>query len=301
MFIGATFVTIATAIPEVFVSVIAVIGGNYGIAVGNVIGGMTANIALVLAISMIFLPTSEVSKKEAIVKSLFMIFAFILVFLFSLDLRITWIEGAILIFFFVAFIMYSVIKSKKASKKNKTTSRQEFTKACEASTSSSLTKTERRKIWNEIAIGFLFGQVLIVMGAFVLVSNAERLADIMGISETVIGLTLMAFGASAPELTTVIASIRKKSGDMALGNILGSNIINSTLLLGILVMTSYTREGALPIAQITMIIGIPLLIGVSLLATLPMLLRGKTYRWQGIILVSIYALYITLLAIFRPH
>ena len=300
MFIGATFVTIATSIPEVIVSVIAVVNGSYGIAVGNIIGGLTANIALVLAISMIFLPSSNTSKKEAITKSLFMICAFVLVFFFSLNLRITWIEGLSLILFFLCFIIFSIFRRKKRHTQAQYTfaTIQEFVTEQSGVQKQSLSRQERKMLWSEIAVGFFLGQILIVFGAFVLVSNAERLASIMGISETVIGLTFMAFGASAPELTTVVASIRKKSGDMALGNILGSNIINSTLLLGLLVMTSYAIQGPLPIARITMAVSIPLLIGVSLIAVLPMILKGKSYRWQGIVLIATYVIYIAALALF---
>jgi len=319
MFIGATFVTIATSVPELIVSVVAVVGGSYGIAVGNIIGGMTANIALVLAISMIFLPSSSVSKGEAVAKSLFMLCAFVLVFIFSLDLRITWVEGLVLMIFFAVFVVFSVLQARLHIKggrfcgknlgavggvrgkcinmvcamRNKV---QNSTSYGQASDESSLSKAERKKLWRELLVGFLIGQVLIVVGAFVLVSNAERLSGIMGISETVVGLTFMAFGAAAPELTTVIASIRKKSGDMALGNILGSNIINSTLLLGLLVATSYAVRGSLPIARIAVILGIPLLVGVSLVAVLPMVLKGKTYRWQGLALVMTYVVYIIVLA-----
>ena len=306
--IGATFVAVATALPELIVSVFAVINGNYGIAVGNVVGGMTANIALILALSMIFLPSSNIPRKEAVVKSLFMLVALAFVFLFSLDMRITWVEGLMLVIFFVCFVVYSVAKHRgkflrpgvKKKKGDILTEFEQFKRKKKTEPLTAHQRFERRKIKFEITIGFIFGQILLIAGAFVLVTNAERLAEIMGISETLIGLTIFAIAASAPELTTVLMSIRKKSGDMAIGNILGSNIINSTLLLGALVFASYTRDGALPMSGVTVFFAIPLLLSVSLLAVVPTMIKGKTYRWQGLFLVAIYVSYIILLAAIRP-
>ena len=281
--IGATFVAVATTLPEVFVTIFAVAAGNHGIAVGNAIGSMIANVALVLAISLLFMP-NIVRRGEVISKTLFLLIATVVLFLFSLNLRITWLEGLILLVAFLLFLLYTLKESKP-------------TGLCPPSPP---VEQSCRKIWLKIIAGFFIGQIMLIAGAFALVENGERLAHIFGISETVIGFTIIAVGTSLPELTTVIQSLRHKSGGLAVGNIIGANIINVTLLFGVSALIGDIRGESLPVSRETVFIAIPVLLVMTLIAVVPLLVKGRTYRWQGALLLVTYAAYITYLMLAQP-
>ncbi|MCL2570126.1 MAG: calcium/sodium antiporter [Firmicutes bacterium] len=278
--IGATFIAVATTAPEIFISILAVVGDNHGLAIGSAVGSMIVNIALILALYITFLPTA-VDKRDILKKSAFLIFVILFVFVLSWDLRITSVEGVLLVGLFIVFIWWFGRGSSGKKSRHVTPD---------------ISYDEIKRIRRNIILEFMAGQAFILAGAFLLVQNGERIAHIIGASETVVGLTLIAIGTSAPELATVITSIRRKSGDLAIGSILGSNIVNSTLLLGIVGMVS----GTLPLSAQTLYISLPILLVVSLIAVLPMVLRGKTYRWQGIVLVAIYTIYILYLVIVQP-
>ena len=281
--IGATFVSIATTLPEVFVSIFAVIRDNHGIAVGNAIGSMIANVALVLALSLAFLP-QKYSRKEILGKSLFLLLITIIVFLFALNLKMSWYEGLILLTAFAVFLMFNARAAQPQG--------QLLTEPVKP-------KHERGVYW-KIALGFIIGQLMLVAGAFVLVENGERIAHLFNISETVIGFTIIAVGTSLPELTTAIVSIKRKSGGLAIGNVIGANIINCTLLLGVCGIIGDINGSELPVSRETVFIAIPVLMVLSAIAILPMILKRRTYRWQGFVLLALYAAYISYLVVMQP-
>jgi len=288
--IGATFVSVATTLPEVFVSIFAVAADNHGIAVGNALGAMTANIALVLALPIAFLP-SGVKRGEVFGKSIFLLVVTVIVFLFALNLQVSWYEGTILLAAFAVFIIYNIFVG---------------TRRCEPVVpkplcrSVSQEKTANRYAYLKIAAGFIIGQVMLIFGAFTLVENGEKLAHLFGISETVVGFTIIAIGTSLPELTTAIISIRRKSGGLAVGNVIGANVINCTLLLGVCGIIGDIKGVSLPVSRETVFIAIPVLIALTLIAVLPMLIRGRAYKWQGFLLLAAYAAYVSYLAIAQP-
>ena len=278
--IGATFIAVATTAPEIFILLISVMRGNHDLAVGSAIGSMIANIALVLALYMAFLP-SRVDRKDIISKSLFLLAVLVFVFIFSLNGSLNFLEGIFLILAFTLFIL-TVGRGKQgpAIKRHQKTPFQ-------------------TKMWIKIVAGALMGQALMMGGAFLLVNNAERLSELMGLSHTVIGFTVVALGTAAPELATVIIAIRRKSGDLALGSILGANVIGSTLLLGLSGLVVGAEHGSVGISNQILWVSLPILLGATLAATIPMMLRGRTYRWQGIVLVAVYAAYIIFLVTAR--
>ena len=284
--IGATFVSVATTLPEVFVSIFAVAAGNHGIAVGNAIGAMIANIALVLAISLTFLPNS-VKRSEIFFKAMFLLAVTVLILLFSLNFRVSWYEGIILIGAFALFLLYNTFRANKPAKPKPLMP---------------LYKEEPadKYIWPKIIAGFFFGQVMLCVGAFSLVENGETLAHIFGISETVVGFTVIAVGTSLPELTTAITSIRRKSGGLAVGNVIGANVINSTLLFGVCGIIGDIKGESLPVSRATVFVAIPVLLLMTMVAVLPILIKGKTSRWQGLVLIAGYVAYITYLLIEQP-
>ena len=280
--IGATFISIATALPEVFVSVIAVFNNNHSIAVGNAFGAMIANTALVLGLYVLAMP-GAVDRKQFLTKSMFLISALIAVWIFSLNFRIGMLEGLVLISGFIIFMLVNTKEAKKAGAADKKL----FVQDGES----------ELPTWKRILSIFLLAQGLLIVGATLLVHYGEQIAHAFNISEAVIGFTIIAIGTSLPETVTAIQSIRKKSGGLALGNVIGSNIINATLLLGV---TSVISSGGLPISRATLFVSIPVLIGFTLIALLPMLFKQRAYKWQGVTLLTLYIIYILYLVIVQP-
>ena len=290
--IGATFVSVATTLPEVFVSMFAVLSENHSIAVGNAVGSMICNIALVFALYITFMP-HKVSRREVFNKSICLLVVTLIFFLFALNLRISWIESAVLLCAFVGFIYMNVRESREKEALDPT--------VIERCLSSGTEDEKCKKIaTRKIVLGFAAGQAMLIIGAFLLVRYAERLAMMFGISATVIGLTVIAIGTSMPELITCITSIRKKSGGLALGNALGANVINCTLLLGTCGLIGDIKGNYLPISRETVFISIPFLFILYIISILPMLYRGRTFRWQGITLLVLYAVYILYLVAVQP-
>jgi len=287
--IGATFVSVATTLPEVFVSIFAVAAGNHGIAVGNALGSMIANIALVLALSFAFLP-SAVKRGEVFGKSIFLLVVTAVVFLFALNLQISWYEGAILLAAFAIFLIYNTWAGARRCEPVIKPLCREIPQD----------KSIRRGMYWKIAAGFIMGQVMLIFGAFALVENGEKLAHLFGISETVVGFTIIAIGTSLPELTTAIISIRRKSGGLAVGNVIGANVINCTLLLGVCGIIGDMKGVSLPVSRETVFIAVPVLFALTLVAVLPMLIRGRAYRWQGFVLLAGYLAYVSFLVIAQP-
>ena len=134
---------------------------------------------------------------------------------------------------------------------------------------------------------------MIALGAYSLVESAKYISSAIGISEALVGLTIVAIGTSLPELITTITSIKKKNSELGYGNIIGANIINLTLLMG----TSGLVSGVngLPISFWTYCVSIPLTCILSLLFVLPLMFKNRSYRWQGITLLIVYGLYLAFL------
>jgi cation:H+ antiporter len=291
--IGATFVSVATTLPEVFVSIFAVVSGNHGIAMGNAIGSMICNVALVLALYITFMP-GKIKRREIVNKSLFLIIVTIIVFLLAMDFKFTWLESVLLISGFILFLVFNISDAKKRESDFEDC-------ACGVLTEQKqITREEKKKATKEIVLGFLVGQIMLIIGAFIIVQHGEHLAQVFGISDTVVGFTAIAVGTSMPELITAIASIRRKGGGLALGNVLGANIINCTLLLGVCGFIGDLKGMALPISKDTLYISIPVLFLFTLIAIIPMLTRGKTFRWQGISLLGLYLMYVMYLVVVQP-
>ena len=292
--IGATFVSVATTLPEVFVSIFAVMADNHGIAVGNAIGAMIANIALVFGIYVAFMSV-RVKRRDILTKSIFILVTIAIVILFSVNLRLSLVEGVVLLGAFVLFLIYNVRESRNRDERIP-----ECTPVLLERQQPCLTPQQRKKEIAKITAGFIAGQAMLVVGAFTIVEYGERLAHMFGMSEAVVGFTIIAIGTSLPELITTFVSIRKKTAGLALGNVIGANVINCTLLLGTCGVIGGIKGSFLPISKDTLLISLPVLFGFTLIAILPMLIKQKTYRWQGILLLLLYAVYIGYLVIVQP-
>ena len=293
--IGATMVSIATALPELFVSVIASYKGSNGLAVGNSIGTIISNGALILGILLAFSKTDYKDKKRDI-KLIFPVVFSVLVLLFSLDLKISLVENIILLVCFVLFFIYNLVEAKNEVKtynqsilqENKESSSEDYENLTDKEKSKDKKVSSRKKqIWLLILL-FILGAGGIVLGAEILVNSATKIASFLGISEEIIGLTIVAIGTSLPELVTTINSLKKKNYNLAIGNITGANIINLTLILG---LSGVFGGGNLLVSKLTLFIYIPLVIIISLIISLPLFIKNKSYKWQGYILLFLYFAY----------
>jgi len=140
---------------------------------------------------------------------------------------------------------------------------------------------------------FILGAGMIALGAYALVESAKYISSAIGISEALIGLTIVAVGTSLPELITTITSIRKKNSELGYGNIIGANIINLTLLMGTSGLVS--GSAGLPISFWTYAVSIPLVCVLSLIFVLPLMFKNRSYKAQGIALLTLYVLYLAFL------
>lgn len=276
--IGATIVSIATTLPEMIVSIIAVAGGNFAISIGNALGSVTANTGLILAISAIFVG-GVINRRDFGIKAILIMAATVIIFIFGLTGTFG-ILPSVLLLVILIYYMYETAASAKRS--IETIEEREATDV----------KAEPKKIIINI-IKFVVGAAGIVLGADLLVENAKLLASAIGVSDGIIAITIVAIGTSLPELITTITSITKKQGDLGVGNIIGANIIDLVLILPI---CSFISKGQLIIEPQSMFLDIPASLVISLIAVVPALIFKKFTKLQGFVMLALYILYIVLAA-----
>lgn len=279
--IGATVVSIGTTLPEVMVSASAAVGGQGAMAYGNALGSIICNTALISAITIAFKP-GNVEKKALKLPVAFFFGAALLyafsAYVFGYFYRIT---GIILL---VVFAVYMFILVKSAIKSGK-----EDTESTEDASE----ETKERPIWMNIGL-LVVGAVLIAIGADLLVDNGTIIATALGVPQTVIALTFVALGTSLPELVTAITALMKGHGALSLGNVIGANLFNLVLVSGVSVSLN---PFAVPADKLiggmnaSLLIDIPLVFAVMLILTMPALVKGKLFRWQGILLLAMYFSY----------
>ena len=288
--IGATIVSLATTLPEMIVSIIAVAGGDYSISVGNAVGSVTANTGLILALSAIFV-SGTIDKKDFGIKALLIIVAGVILLAFSLDGSFGIIESILLIIVLVVYMIQTIKSAKKNSEEVKTADASDNQENIEnkESEKEEVKKDKKTVIWN--IIKFILGTAGIVLGADLLVTNSQIVAKAIGISEGIIAVTVVAIGTSLPELVTTITSIVKKQGELGVGNIIGANIIDLVLILPICsVISGFNLE----VVDQSRYLDMPSLLVVSLVAVVPAFITGKFKKWQGLVLLLLYAVYLFL-------
>ena len=272
--IGLVVVSFATSAPELAVSVGAVISGEPDLAVGNVVGSNIANILLVLGISAVICPL--VIKRQLVKFDIPVMVAISVVFLLvSLDGRISLIDGVLLVGVLVIHAVMSIVLGKKDAV------------APSLEENSLPFNTKPVPLWLA-ALLLLAGIGLLVLGAQLLVTGAVSIATAFGVSSLVIGLTVVAIGTSLPELATSIVALRKGETDMAVGNIVGSNIFNIGLVLGV---PAIIFGDGIPVPDAAIAIDIPLMLAAAV-ALLPIAFTGSIVaRWEGALFVSLYLAY----------
>lgn len=267
--VGMTIVSFGTSAPELLVSLQAALGGNPDISIGNVIGSNVANLALVLGLTAIIFPiVVDVNSIKMDWPS--MMLATILLFLFIYDNKLERWEGAILFVGLLVFNVYIIRKSRKQTK----------------SESVDEQNVGKSAVWLNVIL-IVAGSVGLVFGSDLFVDGAVGIAKRFGVSDLVIGTTVVAFGTSVPELiTSTIAAFRKQT-DISIGNLIGSNLFNIAAILGI---TSLVTD--IPVNEKVVSFDIWWVLGISALVLPMMLLRRKITRIKGLILVSCYVVYI---------
>lgn len=220
LIIGLTIVAMGTSAPEAAISIKAAISGDAGISIGNVVGSNIMNILFILGLTAIIIAI-PLQKSTLCIEIPFMIFVTgLLLFLGMQNQDISRIDGGIFWFLFILFLCYLLIMAKKG--KNTST---------EEEKPKSFGPKWKNSIWL-ILLLIAIGAVMIVFGADITVKSASSIADMFGMSDRIIGLTIVAFGTSLPELITSLTAALKKKADIAIGNIVGSNIFNILFVCG---------------------------------------------------------------------
>lgn len=278
LIIGATIVSLATTLPEMLVSVMAAAKGKVDMSIGNAVGSVTANIGLIMAISILFM-AGAAKRKDYLQKSILMLAAALLIVLCGFQGEVGFVISLLLLVVFALFLREN-LSLALSSVKSKTESTRPADKP----------KIERKEIIVNL-VKFVVGAVGIVWGADLLVDNGSELARFIGISERIIGVTVIAIGTSLPELITTITAIAKKESSLSVGNILGANIIDLTLILPVSALVS---GKALPISPTSATLDLPACLLVGGIALVPTMFTQKFSRWQGALLLAVYIVYMAL-------
>ena len=285
--IGATVVSIGTTLPEVMVSAGSAVKGIGSMAYGNALGSIICNTALIAAITIAAKP-SDVDKKSMKTPVIFFSLAVLIYVLISyLTGSFSRISGILLL---VLFFIYMFIAVKQALGITKSMAKPESKNEVTEENKKDDSTKEPSVI--KFIVLLVVGATLIAVGADLLVDNGTIIAERLGVPSTVIALTFVALGTSLPELVTAITSLIKGSGALSLGNIIGANMFNLVLVMGLSVtLAPFDVPCDKLIAGInsSLVIDIPVMILVSCIMIIPALIRGKMARIQGILLLAIYA------------
>jgi cation:H+ antiporter len=281
--IGLTVVAFGTSAPELAVSLGDVLGGGDdagSLAIGNVIGSNIANILLALGIAAAFGGALIVAQRIVRLDVPIMIGASVLVLIFALNEQIGRREGAVLVVGLVVYVTWTVAS---ATRSTAPAVKSEYDEAFDSE------HLAARSVWSDLVF-VAFGLVVLVASSQALVRAASDIATSLGVSDLVIGLTVVAIGTSLPEVaTSVIAAIRGQR-DLAVGNAIGSNLFNLLAVLGI---TALVAPNPLPVATSAIQVDLPVMIAVAA-ACLPIFADGHAlYRWEGFVFLGFYAGYLT--------
>ena len=270
--VGATVVSFATTLPELLVSVRAAMNGSAQLAIGNAVGSVTANTTLIMGVSLVAM-AGVISRKTIAIRGGLLIGSVVALTLLSLGGALPTWSAFILWAIFLAFMVINLLDGKKEA-------------GAEIKEEYSKKEIPSRVLW------FVIGTASIIFGAEFLVSSGKTIAAGIGISETIIGFTVIALGTSLPELVTTLTAIRKKENSLSVGNIIGANIIDTTLILP---LCAVLGGSALPVDRVNLVFDFPVCIAACAIAVVPTFIQGRFKKWQGYALLGVYALYMLLL------
>ncbi len=271
--VGLTIVAFGTSAPELLISINAALSGSPDLAMGNVIGSNICNLALVLGVTVLIGPVKVNADSIRIDWPVAMISA-LLLFWWAWDGELGMAEGVFFVFFLLSYTFYIIRKSRK-----------ENIAAIALEEELELPDGPSSSIGKDLLF-LAIGAVGLYFGSDWFVSGAKHLAMFLGVSQRVIGITVLALGTSLPELVTAIVASFKRETDLALGNLMGSNIFNILSILGI---TSLIKPIA--INQTILAVDMFWMLGITLLILPMMLIQRKLGKVEGIILLCIYVYY----------
>ncbi len=267
--VGLTVVALGTSLPELLVSLLSALKGNPELAIGNVVGSNIVNISFILGASILIFPIEVDRYARRIHWPVLMASSLLFMFLVWNDHFSRW-EGILFVLLLAVYVVWQIRASRK-----------------EQSVGGALPPVSAVPAWRSILL-IAAGIGALALGADWFVDGAVGLAKIFGVSDQLIGVTIVAVGTSLPELITSVMAAFRKQPDISLGNLIGSNIFN---LLGILGLTAAIKpimldHGSFLLDMVAMV--------VVALFLLPLMFGGKLGRWQGAILCVAYLIYITL-------
>ncbi len=275
--IGATIVSFATTLPEMLVSVFAALEGNADIAVGNAVGSVTANTGLIMCLSLVCM-TCLMERRQFGVKACLLLAAILSLFGFTRDGRLSVAEGLLVLVIFAGFLAESLISARREQGTER--------KADE----------ERLAVSGKTVAGnivkFVLGAAGIVLGAQLLIDNGSAIAALLGVPDAIIAATMIAIGTSLPELVTTLTAIRKRESSLSVGNIIGANIMDLTLILP---LCSLILGKSLPVQSQGMLLDIPACLIICAAVLVPALWKGKFQRWMGFLAGGLYIVYLTVM------
>jgi cation:H+ antiporter len=276
LLIGMVIIGFGTSAPELVVSTISAVQGNPGIAVGNAYGSNIANIALILGVTALIKPvqvSSRILKKELPILTFFTALSFVLL----IDLQFSRTDALVLLLLFLALMIWSIYQGLHTGKDTFATDIEHDAK-----------KPTNLKI---ALLKLVIGLLVLILSSRVLVWGAVALAKYFGVSDLIIGLTIVAIGTSLPELASSIIAARKGEHDLAMGNIIGSNLFNTTAVVGV-------AGSSLPFSIDTNVLHRDMLMMTLLTVSLFVIgygfqegRQGRVNRFEGASLVLVYGLY----------
>ena len=272
--VAATVVSLGTTMPELLVSSMAAAQGSGAMALGNAVGSVSCNTGLILGISILFLPGKE-EPRSLREKGVLLLFALLAMLAFGIDGRLTWREGLFLLVILLLFFKSNLDSARRCLFPREETGAERSPRAAAVY----LTK-------------FLLGAVGLAAGARLLVDNGTILARLLGIPEAVIALTLVALGTSLPELVTTITAISRKQSSLSVGNIIGANLLDLTVVPAV---STFFGGGVLPVERPNAIYDLLAALLLLTVTLLPAMGKGSFRRWQGAALLGLYGGYLVLL------
>lgn len=268
--VGATIVSLGTTLPEILVSTTAAFDGSAAIAAGNAFGSIICNTALIAGLTQTIRPSKKIEAAAIRWRGIFFFAVLISMNLYAyLTQKFNRPEGIVLL---LLFAVYAYLNIKRAGAEGEENEEEDE-------------KKESGPIWKHLLI-LVVCAVFLYFGANLLVDNGILIAEALGVPERVIAVTFIALGTSLPELVTSLVSIIKGYGNVGLGNVVGANILNMLLVIGI-----PSAIAGIPLERSTILVDMPLGFLVMAVLLIPILIRKKSSRVQGVALLAIYAVY----------
>ena len=273
--LGATIVSLATTFPELTVSLFASVQGHTTMSLGNAIGSIICNTGLALGLVAIIKPF-KVDRRVFNSKAIILMIAVITLIVLGMDKTIGRVDSIVLIGLLVVYMInnYKSIP-KTISRGNINAVNSEYKRSLDTL---------------KILVMFILGIIMMIIGSNLLVNNGIKIAQVLGVPQAVISLTVIALGTSLPELVSCLTAIKKNHNAISVGNILGANILN---IVSVIAISASIND--IPILKQTSMIDFPFMIALLLVLVVPTFIKQKIYRFQGILMLLTYIIYISTL------